>query len=367
MFRRRRSRRALVWGSIAVLCGLYVMDVARRIKSEPATCWIPTTIIALEAPLIDDDLRHPFDQALIARWGRLWNWQEAIVAKRQIEAVAPEEIFKALRYRIKWVAGLPQKVELKYIGITPLAAVLSLQVESTDDRGVDLHAFQDSFDWRPFHSSTRGRTPTWLDRPEARNSVMISPLPAGRHTFNLRFTLSGPFGARKIIERPMVINAYPSIHEAIEPVSVPTLDAVVKSAVKMEISLYKHSQLFHLLLDPQKLWIALYQKTYRMGGASWRVGSTVAARLDILNGHDVLYSAKCWKSGEESAQGNPQKLIDFAFDQTTRRWDRAKLNTLVVRVTADPESAILDYYRSSYWQGQFTLPLSDVLEIQSSR
>lgn len=78
---------------------------ARIRAGETSTRWIPSTLIALFAPLKPS--RNPWSDRINARMESMWNWQLSILDYRDIHRLSDAEVRNILRVRDIWPEGPP--------------------------------------------------------------------------------------------------------------------------------------------------------------------------------------------------------------------------------------------------------------------
>jgi hypothetical protein len=363
LFRPKRFRRALGVGVLLLFTASYVGLATSRMgpRGERWTRWIPTTVLVFIAPVDRAERGHELAQAVWLRSRSMWGWQEAIVARREIEVVGEVEIREWVQIRSVWPAGQPIPIRLGgWRRDLSIAGPRQIDVRSVDGKGIRLRVTTDSL--HPFSWHGEYREPDW-NHDEATTPTREIVLPAmevGRHEFLTDLTLSCR-GANRTVQHTIIIDVVPLGQQVMTPVTTPALDRTVADAMRARLGDANHPMI-RVGLDSQLLFDTLYRASHA-ASTNWVPDPDVAVVIEVLDGDQVLVTRTLEQWGNEQVGAlSLDELMRVAIDHETCDWKWDVVHRLRVRVRGDLLTAIRTNGSTRYWAGEVELPLREVLD-----
>jgi hypothetical protein len=287
----------------------------------------------------------------------MWGWQEAIVARREIEVIPDADITGWIQLRTIWPAGESMPVRLVPSGgFDSIAGPRQVDVRSTDGRGLLLRSSIDSWPAIWTHVDIQ-REPDWnVDLRSVPRQTTLPPMEVGRYTLALEMKLSGRGGASRTVAHSVVIDVLPPGSQIMTPVSTPSIDKTISDAVRARMGDPSYPD-FRVGLDSQSLFEALYRAKY-VPNTNWAPDPDVAVVIEILDGDRVLFAQKFEQWGwERIGEATTDEIMLAAIDPVTCAWNWDVVSRLRVRVRGDEAIAKWNFGTKSYWAGEIELPL----------
>jgi hypothetical protein len=362
LFRTRRYRRGLVIGSLLVLMGVYVGLATSRMgpNREQWTRWLPTTLLVFIAPVERSEAGHELAQAAWLRSRSMWVWQEAIIVRREIAAMSEAEIRDWLQVRGTWPADVSMPIRLSYLrDWWPLVGPMQVDLRSTDDRGIQLRAWHDS--WSPISIHDPRREPDWNGTgPTVPSQLELPAMSIGRHTFEFEMTLSGRWTTRTV-KHTIDIDVTDREADVMTAVTSPAIDKLIAEALWVGISDRNTDPWLLIYFDDQKIFDSLYRATYVSGKLPEPVLATV---VEVVDGDKVLarFRLDWWGSRGLDWPPDLSTLTAAAMDSQTCEWKPEVIERLWVHVRGDLGLAARSVGPSSYWSGEIRMPLVELIE-----
>ena len=330
LFQTKRRWRWALLGLLVLACGSSAA-VTPKVKRDGWLSLVPTTALIFASPPAGEDGNHPVSEELARRnaVANLWPWQWKLVMERAHVVKTPK----------RWPAGTPLTACIVLPAWAPHVR-LALRYE----HGHSLQFTTPSFfcgnttaeERTSYHYRTIGTPPRAGEPVRLKASILISESPSTANTTAWEGAFTLPV---KIVHKA---------DEAFEPVQDLELTRLVQEATTIRIvqwewepSEEKQNGLVILLDRPPD---------------------------DPLEDIGVGYVVELLRDGATVGKWRmPLRLSEPAayepIDLPAEAWmNHAELTHWSLRVTGLSELAVCDWKRQRVWAGQFTLPLTEVLD-----
>ncbi|MBX9735448.1 MAG: hypothetical protein K2X32_00855, partial [Phycisphaerales bacterium] len=305
--------------------------------------WLPSTVFVFVVPVDGVSKSKLGANAMLDAWvyrhQRVWGWQRWIVSAREMWATTDDDVAAIVQTRSKWPAGGPVLILLDGVW-SPISGGRTIQTKSTDGHGLFL--MQHVYAPLPLGTSGFGDSDRYREDE-------ISGLPVGLHTLRFETTISGDGLPTRTVQHAITIDVVPPETQLLTPVETPALTKLVESAVSAGISdrpADGQGIFFHL--DSEVIWNA---------GPPPAIG----VRFDVMDGDRLVL-----RSGGvlDSPRRGRSELVDEFCRLAQDEYGELKpevLDRLTVQVRSDQALAMSHFHATTYWKGEFGLPLRTLL------
>lgn len=346
-------------------------------RKEGWTFLFPSTILVLLAPTRagwDGPIKH----AMWTRLDGMWAWQREWFDRREIDAMTDADVPQLLAYR----------------SVLPFGAPVCISLPSADPR-TSLHAASRKYEVRG-HDIDALLVSHVPSAPLSAKAIPPVPedvtdydanlrLPPGDHRIPLSLDVTNGFGYHRHIESAILIKVLKPGEHALEPEERPEVAAAVRSALRCSIDETSDRPLIELEMDDRSVLRALdhtendanvpafapptpaeaaelQNRDERFGPTSPWSELCLAWRAELeLDGH-VIDAWEC--DGRMTLR---RIVTDFSslsgsmIDPATDSWKPEVVARCVLHVSGDEVLAIKNSRATSFWAGEFRVPLVDVL------
>ncbi len=349
LFRTRPSWLLTRAGLVLLAMGPYLGFVLPRDPAgEGWLRWLPSTVFVFVVPVDGVSKSTPGPNAMLDAWAyrhyRVWGWQRWIVSAREVWAMTDEDIAAIVLTHAKWPAGGPVVVTLDGGVSRPISGERMIQTKSIDGHNVFLmrHVFA------PLPPNIHGFYSSNPDKGSREDE--ISGLPVGLHTLRFETTISGDGLPTRTVKHAITIDVVPAETQLLAPVETAALTKLVESAVSAGISDRPTDGpgiFFHL--DSEVIWSA---------GPPPAIG----VRFDVMDGNRLVLRSGCVL--DLPRRGRSELVDEFCRLAQDEYGEVRKdvLDRLTVRIRSDQALAMSHFHATTYWKGEFVLPLRTLLD-----
>lgn len=329
--RTRRNYRQAVVGAVLASLGAQLMMLNTPGRKGWLGC-VPTAAMLIA---VDDyTARTPIAEALVERLqhGLVTPWDRVLAVWLELHRAEIDWNAMVLR-RPKWPVGVPIRVELdRADGSGSMLCFRRAKLEWLDGQA-------EQAEW---HQSPPHVHAMWGSFPK--HWIVLPPPKLGENTYQFRATVAGDYGSKRTELVTIRVEGVPSVDDAIEPVSDPSLHRAIRRLLVWSI---RHN----------------FDKVYVDLGAredTWMPNHDVAFALklelfvdsELLDVDDVSdYRSCCDSLRTECAARIPYWVEDPGC---------VTVNRLRVRITGAPIRALEELHRHRYWSGTIEADLRDL-------